>query len=78
MVNWFGVRRVGASPSRSTVGIALMAFILDAEDSSTRPGARRLSLSLVGDGDDDEAGEARDVGPTMRRERSGASWARDV
>lgn len=43
------------------------------EDSSTRPGARRLSLSLLlsfGEGEGDEESE---VGPTTRRERRGRS-----
>lgn len=39
------------------------------EESSTRPGARRLSFSLsLGDAEGDEV---RDVGPTIRSERSG-------
>lgn len=37
------------------------------DESSTRPGARRLSLSLLVELGD----EVREVGPTMRRERSG-------
>lgn len=45
---------------------------LDGEESSTRPGARRLSLSLLLEEGDDEEGEVREVGPTMRRERGGA------
>ena len=47
-----------------------MGLAFDGEDSSTRPGARRLSLSLLLDEGDDEEGEVREVGPTMRRERS--------
>ncbi len=45
----------------------------DGEDNSTNPGARRFSLSLLADEGDDEVGLERDVAPTMRRERSGAT-----
>lgn len=49
---------------------AVFEFVFETEDSSTRPGASRLSLSLWLEEGDDGVGEVRDVGPTIRSERS--------
>lgn len=51
--------------------IAFVEFGFKAEDSSTKPGARRFNLSLLEEGDD--LREVRDVGPAIRRDRS---WVR--
>lgn len=48
------------------------------DDSSTRPGARRLSLSLLLEEGDDVEGYVREVGPTMRRESGGAPSVREA
>ena len=71
--NWLGVRSVVASSRRSMVERAF-----DDEDNSTSPGARRLSLSLLVEEEEDEVGAVSEVGPTMRSERSGAPWVREA
>nr|GMD85894.1 hypothetical protein Iba_chr14bCG0800 [Ipomoea batatas] len=62
------------------VEMASMAtgFILGTDDSSTRPGARRLSLSLLAEEGDDEVGDVRDVGPTMRSDSTGPPSVREA
>jgi len=66
----FRVRTVVAC-SKSTVERASTGCNFAGKDSSTSPGARRFSLSLLlEEGDDD--GDVSEVGPTILGERSGA------
>lgn len=51
-----------------------VAFLFDAEESSTRPGARRFNLSRLLEDGDEEAGDVSDVSPTIRRESRGPPW----
>lgn len=56
---------------------AVFEFVFETEDSSTKPGASRLSFNLFLDEGDDGVGDVRDVGPTIRRDRSWV-WAREA
>lgn len=72
----FGVRRAVASPDVEMSEKGSRAFEAAGEESSTRPGARRLSFSLLF-GEAETGGDVRDVAPTIRRERRGELCVRD-
>lgn len=73
----FGVKKAVASSEGEMSEKGSRALEEEGEDSSTRPGARRLSLSLLLFEEVGIEGEVRDVGPTIRRERRGELWEQD-